>query len=67
MGRRPGNGSEFSAAVLMALYGLGDRSGNAWEYIGRYSPDPLTAITHALAAVERVLGLLEGLGSGRQT
>ena len=49
--------AEFAAAVLMALYGLADRSGNAWEYIGRYSSDPLTAITHALAAVERVLGM----------
>ena len=58
--------AEFTAAVLMALYGLADRSGNAWEYIGRYSTDPLTAITHALATAERVLGLLESLSTNHE-
>jgi hypothetical protein len=50
--------AEFTAAVLMELYGLGDYSGNAWRYISHYADDPLTAITKALATVEKVLHLL---------
>ena len=51
--------AEFTATVLMELYDLGDRSGNAWRYISRYSSDPLAAIVKALATVEKVLDLLE--------
>lgn len=64
-GLRPGQHTdqetiaEFTAAVLMALYGLGDRTGNAWRYIQSYSKDPLTAIQRALSTVEKVLILLE--------
>ena len=52
--------AEFISAVLMHLYGLGDRTGNAWDYIKGYAGDPLTAVTRALATVEQVLGLLLG-------
>lgn len=50
--------AEFSSCVLMDLYGVGDNSGNAWEYISHYSCDPLVAITRALATVEKVLNIL---------
>ena len=50
--------AEFTAAVLMHLYGLGDRTGNCWRYIQNYAPDPLQAIVKALGTVEKVLALL---------
>ncbi len=50
--------ADFSACVLMHLYGLGDRTGNTWRYIQSYHKDPLTAITRALAKVEQVLQLI---------
>lgn len=50
--------AEFTAAVLMHLYGLGDRTGNCWEYIQGYAQDPLAAIVKALGTVEQVLALL---------
>ena len=50
--------AEFTAAVLMHLYGLGDRTGNCWRYIQGYAPDPLQAIVKALGTVEKVLALL---------
>lgn len=53
--------AELCSTVLMDFYGLGDHSGNAWNYIKHYSDEPLTAITRALSTVESVLGvLLEG-------
>lgn len=48
--------AEFSAAVLMDFYGLGDHSGNAWKYISLYADDPLVAITRAMGTVEQVFG-----------
>jgi hypothetical protein len=51
--------AEFTAAVLTQLYGLGDRSGNAWRYIKSYAKDPLQAIIKALNTIEQVLVLLE--------
>ncbi len=51
--------AEFTAAVLMEMHGLEDRTGNAWQYIERLSDDPVIAITRALSTVEDVLGLLE--------
>ena len=50
--------AEFTAAVLMDFYGLGDNTGNAWNYIAKYSTDPLTAITKALGTVEKILSVL---------
>ena len=50
--------AEFTATVLMHLYGLGDRTGNSWEYIKMYADDPLDAITGALKKVEGVLQFL---------
>lgn len=51
--------AEFTATVLMELYGYGDRSGNTWRYIEHYSDNPVTAIVKALADVEQVLEVLE--------
>lgn len=50
--------AEFTAAVLMRMYGMGDRSGNCWEYIKGYADDPIMAIVKALSTVEKVLALL---------
>ncbi|MBN1660248.1 MAG: hypothetical protein JXA93_17755 [Anaerolineae bacterium] len=50
--------AEFTAAVLMHLYGLGDRAGNCWQYVKQYAADPLQAILTALGTVEKVLDLL---------
>jgi len=47
--------AEFTAVVLLDFYGLGDHTGNAWEYISQYAKDPLIAITKALGTVEKVL------------
>jgi hypothetical protein len=48
--------AQFTACVLMELYGRGDRTGNSWEYIRNYAKDPLRAIVKALRKVEEVLG-----------
>lgn len=50
--------AEFTTAVLMDFYGLGDHSGNAWKYISHYAKDPLVAITKAMGTVEKVLSVL---------
>jgi hypothetical protein len=50
--------AEFTAAVLMELYGIRDHTGSAWDYIAQDATDPLTAITKALATVEKVLACL---------
>ena len=50
--------AEFTATVLMHLYGLGDRTGNCWQYIQGYAMDPLQAIVKALSTVEKVLAFL---------
>ena len=60
--------AEFTSTVLMDLYGVGDTSGKAWNYISHYSDDPLIAITKAMGTVEKVLSVLltnemPGIGS----
>lgn len=50
--------AEFTATVLMHLYGFGDRTGNCWEYIQQYSTDPIRAIAKALDTVQRVLEVI---------
>jgi hypothetical protein len=50
--------AELAAAVLMQLYGLDDRTGNAWKYIAGYNEDPLRAIMKATDEVGKVLVLL---------
>lgn len=50
--------AEFSAAVLMDLYGFEDTTGNAWNYISGYSREPLLAISKALGTVEKVLQVI---------
>jgi hypothetical protein len=59
--------AEFTAAVLMELYGLGDRTGNAWQYIQGYNADPIKAVMQALSTVEKVLKLLEEAAEARET
>jgi len=49
---------EFTACALMQLYGLGDSTGNAWQYLGDYASDPRMAIVKALGTVEKALGML---------
>jgi hypothetical protein len=60
-GQHPGQETiaDFTACVLMELYGFSDRSGNTWQYISHYAKDPLQAIVKALAKVEQVLEILE--------
>jgi hypothetical protein len=50
--------AEVTAAVLMRLYGLGDRSGDCWRYIKQYAKDPLKAVIKALGKIEEVLAFL---------
>jgi hypothetical protein len=50
--------AELTAAVLMHLYGLGDRTGNCWGYVQQYNEDPLRAIMKATDEVGKVLALL---------
>ncbi|MFQ5914166.1 MAG: hypothetical protein ACE5JS_13385 [Nitrospinota bacterium] len=51
--------AEFSAAVLMALYGKRDHSGNAWHYIRSYYPtDTLRALYCVLNDCREVIGLI---------
>jgi hypothetical protein len=51
--------AEFTATVLMWMYGYGDRTGNCWQYIKNYSKDPIRAISKALGTVEQVLEILQ--------
>lgn len=57
--------AEFTAAVLMDLYGFEDTTGNAWNYISGYSEEPLLAITKALGTVEKVLQVIIDLEGGK--
>jgi antirestriction protein ArdC len=50
--------ADFTACILMDLYGLRDDSGNTWHYISHYNDDPLTAIMKALSDVEKVLKII---------
>jgi len=56
--------AEVSATVLMDLYGLGDRTGNCWNYISRMADDPLKAIMEATKTVGLVLDKITGLAGG---
>ena len=54
--------AELGACVLMQMYGLGDRTGNSYEYIQRYNPkDPLKAITAATEDVAAILDVILGV------
>jgi hypothetical protein len=51
--------AEFTACVLMGIYGLKDETGNTWEYIQHYNPEsPVKAIMSALDTIEKVLDLI---------
>lgn len=47
--------AEFVAAVLMEMYGFGDRSGNTWGYIRMYAKDPYKAVERSMSTIEQVL------------
>lgn len=47
--------ADLGAITLMEVYGLGDRTGNAWEYISEYADDPVEAIHRAAAKVGEIL------------
>ncbi len=55
--------SEFTACVLMDIYGYGDYSGNAWHYIGSYHADPLKAVMAAFKKIEAVMVLIEEIAN----
>lgn len=50
--------AEFTATVLMELYGYGDRSGNCWQYIRQYHKNPLQAVVSAISDIEGVLKVM---------
>jgi len=50
--------AEFTATVLMDIYGYTDHTGNAWNYISKYAKDPIIAISKALSMVEKVVSVL---------
>ncbi len=50
--------AEFTATILMDVYGYEDHTGNAWNYISKYAKDPIVAISKALGTVEKVLTVL---------
>ena len=56
--------ASFTACVLMHVYGYGDRSGNAWEYIRQYNPKPIEAVKKALGDVQRVLEFVDNFAPG---
>lgn len=50
--------AELGATVLMHLYGMGERTGNCWEYVQRYATDPMKAITAAVEDVSKILDVI---------
>ena len=58
--------AEFTASILMELYGYENQSGNSWEYIAHYNSDPLTAIVKALSTVEKALDIILRDGDGNE-
>ncbi len=51
--------ADLTACVLMHMYGLGDRTGNTWEYVKMFDNNPMRAITRALETVGKVLEYIE--------
>ena len=47
--------AEFTACVLMQVYGLRDSTGYTWEYLKSYNPDPIKAVMGALDTIGKVL------------
>jgi hypothetical protein len=47
--------AEFTACVLMQIYGLRDTSGYTWSYIQSYNHDPVKAIMEALDTINKIL------------
>ena len=51
--------ADFTACVLMQVYGLKDTTGTTWNYIKAYNPDnPVNAIVSALDTIGKVLDLI---------
>ena len=62
--------AEFSACVLMALYGLRDTTGESWQYIKSYNRDPLKALYKVLndckAVIDEILNEADRLQGQQQ-
>jgi len=52
--------AELFAGIIAQMYGR-DISGNVWQYISRYSNDPLMAISQAMSDIEQMLLLIDTL------
>ena len=51
--------AEFTACVLMQVYGIKDTTGHTWDYVKAYNPDnPFKAIVNVLDVVGKVLDLI---------
>lgn len=51
--------AEFTACVLMEVYGLKDTTNEAWKYIKHYNPEnPVNAVVSALDTIGKVLDLI---------
>lgn len=57
--------ADFTAAVLMEYYDLGDRSGNCWKYLSMYADDPLEAVKNALDRIGKIVAYIEELTNDR--
>jgi hypothetical protein len=47
--------AEFTACVLMQIYGLHDITGYSWSYIQSYNHEPIKAIMEALDTINKIL------------
>lgn len=56
--------AEFTACVLMQVYGLKDTTGWSWEYIKSYNPEnPIRAIVGVLDTIGKVLDLITAVAA----
>jgi hypothetical protein len=57
--------AEFTACVLMQVYGLKDTTGHTWNYIKSYNPEnPVKAILNALDTIGKVLDMIITTAAG---
>ena len=57
--------AEFTAAVLMEYYDLGDQSGNAWRYVQHYADNPLDAVKKSLDRIGKIMAHVEDVSNGK--
>ncbi len=51
--------AELTGCVLAQLYAKRDQTGNAWQYISKYSEKPMLAITGAVDTVSSIMAEIE--------